>query len=117
MILEYIIVGLFIALIVAVFIWLWINEKQVLINWLVKATAEAETTLGSGTGQLKLLYVYDLFISKFKIISRFVSFEMFSKLVDIALNIMEDMLENNEKIKMCVIGEYENETKDKILNE
>ena len=60
--------------------------------WLLFAVVEAEKEFGSKTGQLKLRYVYDLFISKFKVLSYIISFDTFSRLVDEALDEMKDMI-------------------------
>lgn len=114
MVLEYIILALALLLVVAVIVWLVINEKQVLINWLVKAVTEAEKELGSGTGRLKLLYVYEKFLLQFKFVSRFLPFEIFSKLVDEALKLMADLLKNN-RIAEYVNGDIVVERK--VLNE
>ena len=46
-------------------------------EWLLWAVAEAEKELGSGTGQLKLRYVYDMFIVKFPSLAKIISFETF----------------------------------------
>ena len=67
-------------------------------NWLVWAVTEAETMFGSKTGQLKLRYAYELAIERFPIIAKFIPFAVFSKLVDGALDIMRDMIENNKNI-------------------
>ncbi|MEK4712221.1 hypothetical protein [Sporosarcina sp. FSL K6-5500] len=64
--------------------------------WLLWAVTKAEAELGYGTGQLKLRFVYDLFISKFTWIAWLISFEMFSDLVDDALDEMRDMLKTNQ---------------------
>ena len=115
MVLEYIILVLVLLLVVAVIAWLAINERQVLVNWLVKAVTEAEKELGSGTGRLKLLYVYEKFLAQFKFVSRMLPFNLFSKLVDEALKIMADLLKNN-KIAVYVSGEDVVSEK-KVLNE
>lgn len=119
MVLEYIIMVLFALLVVALTVYFCINEKQVILNWLIMAVTEAEKALGSGTGQLKLLSVYEKFVSQFKIISRFISFDLFSKLVDVALNSMDKLLKN-DKIAAIITGEQkQKDTTDekKILNE
>ena len=63
--------------------------------WLLWAVTQAEKKLGSGTGKLKLRFVYDLFITKFTWIARLISFEMFTDLVEDALDEMREMLKNN----------------------
>lgn len=63
--------------------------------WLLLAVTKAEAELGSGTGKLKLRFVYDLFIDKFKWTAYLISFEMFADLVEDALDEMRDMLKTN----------------------
>ena len=75
------------------------KQIQIVKNWLLLAVVEAEKALGSGTGQLKLRYVYDLFISKFKYLSLVISFPQFSLLVDEALETMRDMIANNKSLE------------------
>lgn len=79
------------------------NPSNVQINkvreWLIYACILAEKEIGSGTGQIKLRYVYDLFNQRFKWISRVISFEMFSVLVDEALIVVRQELESNIKVK------------------
>lgn len=80
-------------------------------NWLVWAVSEAEAMFGSGTGKLKLRYAYELAIERFPVIAKFIPFALFSKMVDGALEIMRDMIENNKSIadalsdKMATITE------------
>ena len=73
-------------------------------EWLVYATSIAEKQFGGGTGVLKLRFVYDMFLTKFPWLSKFISFERFSKLVDDALVTMKENLENNKAIKEFVNG-------------
>lgn len=74
--------------------------KALLLYWVTLAESE----LGSGTGQLKLRYVFDLFTDKFKFTAKLVSFETFSLWVDEALEIMREMLEKNDNINTLVKG-------------
>ena len=80
------------------------RESQIakLKEWLLYAVTEAEKELGSGTGQLKLRYVYDMFVTKFPYLVKFVSFEMFSKLVDEVLIKFKEMFNQNKAIKQYV---------------
>ena len=77
------------------------KEKQLAMvrEWLLLAVVEAEKALGSNTGKIKLRYVYDLFISKFKYLSLIISFEQFSLLVDDALVLMREAISNNKQIE------------------
>ena len=67
-------------------------------NWLVWAVSEAEATFGSKTGKLKLRYAYELAVERFPMVAKFIPFALFSKMVDGALSIMRDMIENNKNI-------------------
>lgn len=68
-------------------------------EWLIFATVEAEKALGEKTGQVKLRYVYDMFVHKFKFVALLMTFEEFSELVDEALDIVRHMLNTNEKLQ------------------
>lgn len=83
------------------------SEKQLakVKAWLLLAVVEAEKELGSGTGKIKLRFVYDLFIMRFKWISRLITFDMFSSLVDEALEEMKELLKTNHSIRLFVEGE------------
>lgn len=67
-------------------------------EWLLWAVIQAEKALGSGTGQLKLRRVYDLFVVRFPWLAKIIPFEMFGKMVDDALDEMRELLENNEAV-------------------
>lgn len=74
-------------------------------NWLVWAVSEAEKVLGSGTGQLKLRYVYDTAIMRFPIVAKIIPFKLFSRMVDAALDIMNEMITNNTSIAEAITNE------------
>lgn len=80
------------------------TQKQVtkIKEWLLWSVVEAEKELGSSTGRLKLSMVYDAFILKFPMTSKFISFETFSKYVDLALDEMRRLLESNQAVKEYV---------------
>lgn len=61
--------------------------------------------LGGGTGQIKLRYVYDMFVARFTWLARVISFEAFSMMVDEALERMKKMLESNKAMQTLVSGE------------
>ena len=71
-------------------------------NWLVWAVTEAEKAFGSKTGKLKLRYAYDLAIKQFPIVAKLIPFSAFSAMVDKALEIMRDMIENNTSIAEAI---------------
>lgn len=82
------------------------KEKQLekVKEWLLYACIMAEKKLGGGTGQVKLRYVYDLFVEKFSFLKLLVTFEQFSEMVDEALVKMREMLEKNPNVAMFVEG-------------
>lgn len=74
-------------------------------EWLLWAVTEAEKELGGGTGRLKLRQVYDLFVTRFPWLAKVVPFELFSDMVDDALEEMREMLKTNQAVKALVNGE------------
>ena len=99
---EIIIGGIVAVFLIAFTMWL-MGFK----DWLVWAVAEAEKMLGSGTGQLKLRYVYDLAVVRFPIMAKLMPFTIFSKLVDAALEVMKDMIANNKSIAEAITNQIE----------
>lgn len=83
-------------------------------EWLLYAVAEAEKEFGSGTGQLKLRYVYDMFVSKFPYLVQFVSFETFSVLVDEVLVKFKEMFKTNKAVKQFVESNQDVEHKEEV---
>lgn len=73
-------------------------------EWLKWAVCVAEEELGSGTGQLKLHMVYDMFVEKFPFIASILPFSIFSKWVDLALEWMREQLDKNENIRLTIEG-------------
>lgn len=72
------------------------KKKAKVHAWLIFAVAKAEKEFGSGNGKIKLSFVYDLFMIKFPFLSKVISFEKFSGLVDEALKDMKETLEKNK---------------------
>lgn len=109
-----IIAGIAIVSVVSIKVYNWLkqpNNKQMeqVKQWLLYAVAKAEKELGSGTGQLKLRYVYNMFIAKFPAIALFLSFETFTEMVNKALDELEELIENNEQIANLIIEKGEEE--------
>lgn len=80
------------------------EQLKAVKEWLLFAVTEAEKKLGGGTGEIKLRYVYDMFVGKFGFLAEIISFETFSALVDEALEEMREMLKNNEAVNAYVAG-------------
>lgn len=74
-------------------------------EWLLWAVAAAEKELGSGTGQLKLRYVYGLFTQTWSSIAKVISFEDFSALVDEALVKFKNITQTNSHVASYVEGD------------
>lgn len=89
------------------------DEQRIALikNWLLSAVIEAETVYGGGTGRLKLSHVWGEFIKACPQLATWVSFEMFSQLVDEALATMKSLLSSNEKVLNYVYGQKEVEAK------
>lgn len=82
------------------------REEQIkaVKEWLLWAVTEAEKEFGSGTGKLKLRSVYDMFVNTFPWLAEFITFEMFSEMVDEALVEMNNLLGSNNAIRKYVEG-------------
>lgn len=83
-------------------------KEQQLANvrkWLLWAVCQAEKELGGGTGQLKLVKVYDMFVAQFPVLAEWVTFEAFSGMVDEALEEMRGLLERNKSIARILANE------------
>ena len=76
----------------------YLVKKGNLQKLLVYICLEAERKFGSKTGQIKLRYVYDWFVSKWPLMSTLISFEQFGKMVDIALEEMEHLINTNTAV-------------------
>lgn len=107
---PYIVAVLFIGIIA---IYNLIKRPEKIKEWLIWACAQAEQELGSGTGQLKLRAVYDMFIKQFPIMALIISFERFSGWVDGALEQLTAWIADNIDVKM--LFEYVDE--DEVIEE
>lgn len=74
-------------------------------EWLLYAVIKAEQELGSGTGKVKLRYVYDMFVARFVWLAKVIPFETFNLLVDEALEEMKKIIESNKAVQTLVNGE------------
>lgn len=79
------------------------KQIQKVKEWLLYAVAKAEKELGGGTGRLKLRYVYDMFVNRFPWLVKVIPFEMFSTLVDEALEQLREMLSNNVAVQKLIV--------------
>ena len=105
--------GLAVAVIIAVLVVYRFfglpTEKQVekIKEWLIWACIEAERAWQSGTGQLKLRGVYNMFcaLPAFTWVAKVISFERFSDWVSDALITAKQMLVSNRALAIYVYGE------------
>ena len=77
------------------------SDKQMnkVREWLLYAE------LGAETGKLKLRYVYDMFVARFEWLAKVITFDMFSMMVDEALEQMRTMLDSNEAVQKLIANE------------
>lgn len=101
-----IVVAALAALTIGCLIWfIKLPKDQKIANlqeWLKWAVVEAERALGSGTGQLKLRFVYDMAVNKFPWVVSIIDFQTFSTWVDEALEWMSVQLSNNKNAQNYV---------------
>lgn len=91
------------ALLIYTFIKMPTNQKLMKVKeWLLYAVTQAEKEFGSGTGQIKLRFVYDRFLIVFPYLAKIIPFELFSTLVDEALDKFRILLETNKQIQEYV---------------
>lgn len=83
------------------------KQREKVKEWLIWACIEAERALQSGTGQLKLRQVYDMFcaVPAFSWVAKVISFDVFSEWVSDALITVKEMLVNNEALSTYVYGD------------
>lgn len=99
---------LILVMVVAGLIYLIRNDKEKAKKWLLLACLEAEKEFGSKTGAIKLRYVYDMFLATFPVLSKFMSFEQFSNMVDTALEEMKHLINTNTAVFNIVNNTAEN---------
>lgn len=98
--------GIALTGIIVKFVALSREQKIVKVKeWLKYAVTMAEKEFGAKTGQLKLAYVYNLFVDKFPSVVNIVSLELFSAMVDESLKWLDKQLESNDNVKQIVEGE------------
>lgn len=91
-----------VAMIIA---YMLISGKKSIQKWLLYGVFMAESEWGSGTGKLKLHTVYDMFVTKYPIISKILPFAVFSLWVDEVLKEMKKTLEENKSINQLITKE------------
>jgi len=103
-----IILGALIIIAAAIYTFIRFNKKSVqeqidqVKEWLLYAVMAAEKELGSGTGAIKLRYVYDMFVTKFPLMVALIPFSTFSAFVDEALDKFKDLLATSPQLQLYV---------------
>ena len=103
-----IILGALIIIATAIYTFIRFNKKSVqeqidqVKEWLLYAVMAAEKELGSGTGAIKLRYVYDMFVTKFPLMVALIPFSTFSAFVDEALDKFKDLLATSPQLQLYV---------------
>ena len=82
------------------------KQQKKVKEWLIWGCIEAERALQSGTGQLKLREVWNMFcaVPTFTWVARMITFELFSEWVSDALVTVKEMLINNPTLAEYVYG-------------
>lgn len=112
----YLLVSLFAMLCSVTALFMQFSDKPrseqllALSEWLKFAVVEAEKALGSGTGQLKLRFVWNMAIERFSWIEKMLDFDRFSYYVDLALVWMKAQLESNKDISTYIEGGVTDDT-------
>lgn len=86
----------------------FIKDKKNLKNMLLYLCTEAEKIYGSKTGQIKLSYAWNQACRAFPFLTKFLTFGMFSKMVDKCLDNFRNMVASNERVAEYVGVEKEN---------
>lgn len=103
-----IILGALIIIVAAIYTFIRFNKKSVqgqidqVKEWLLYAVMAAEKELGSGTGAIKLRYVYDMFVTKFPLMVALIPFSTFSAFVDEALDKFKDLLATSPQLQFYI---------------
>lgn len=101
-----VIVGAIIIVLTGIITFIRFNKKSVqeqinqVKEWLLYAVMAAEKELGSGTGAIKLRFVYDMFVTKFPLMVALIPFSTFSEFVDEALDKLKDLLATSPELRL-----------------
>lgn len=113
--------GSLIIIITAIVVFIRFNKKSVeeqieqVKEWLLYAVMAAERELGSGTGAIKLRFVYDMFVTKFPLLVALIPFTTFSQFVDEALDKFKELLATSPELQLYVNQQEQlNEMKEEV---
>ncbi|MBP5596660.1 MAG: hypothetical protein J6Y02_14835 [Pseudobutyrivibrio sp.] len=97
--------------VILLLVYLTLNQRSRILEWLVLAVTNSEKDLGGGTGQLKLRMVYDWFIQKFPILSAIIPFALFTIWVNKSLARMRTLKDTNIKVASYITNKPVEELK------
>ena len=80
------------------------QQKEQIKQWMLWAVSEAEKKYKTGTGTIKLRYVYDLFVKAFPTMAPLISFATFACWVDEVLEQMRHLMETNKCVQDYIEG-------------
>lgn len=109
------VVGILIIAIAAVIVGKKFMDKdkaqkiEAIKEWLKYGVTVTERALGSSTGKLKLQMLFSIATQQFPFLTKLLTFEEFSKMVDDALVWMREQIETNPNIKAAILGIQETE--------
>lgn len=92
------------VILVGVIVYMIINKKSTIMEWLLDAVTEAEKELGEKTGQIKLHKVWSWFCDQFPVVAAILPFPVFSSWVDVALETMREWIEQYENVAKYIKG-------------
>lgn len=75
---------------------LWTGNVK---EWLINICLELEKEFGEKTGLIKKSNAYAIFVEQYPIISKLISAKTFDKILNEALEIIDEELDKNEKVK------------------
>lgn len=81
------------------------DQEEKIAAFLLHAVTMAEKEFGSGTGRLKLSFVYNAFLEKFGWLALICPYEKFAALVEEVLKEARVLWEQNANIKQIVQGD------------
>lgn len=99
------IVAVFVVIGVAIYKFAGLPTSQQIYKikkWMLYAVIKCEKTLGEKTGEVKLRMCWDMFITRFPMVSKVISFDTFKFWVDEALDEMKKLLDENKAVKNVV---------------
>jgi hypothetical protein len=80
------------------------KNKEIIMNYLLLMVIEAEKLFQSKTGKIKFAYVYEKYLMRFPIVSKFIPKAIVEIMIEQALVEMRIMIEKNKEVKALIEG-------------